>query len=56
MIYCLSIFELHMLLYVHILKWFPLLLRKSLGLIATKVAVGRMEDLEGQALTEKHLY
>lgn len=26
-----------------------------LGLIARKVAVGRMEELEGQALIEKHL-
>lgn len=45
-----------MLLYVHILKWFPLLPGKSLGLIARKVAFGRMEDLEGQALIEKHLF
>lgn len=30
--------------------------RKSLGLIARKVAVGRMEDLDGHVLIEKHLY
>lgn len=40
-----------MLLYVHILKWFPLLLGKSLGVIAKEVAIGRMEDL-----IEKYLY
>lgn len=42
--------------YLSNLKWLALLLGKLLELIARKVAVGRMEELEGKVLIEKHLY